>query len=241
MKERRILFFMVTVVILPSAEILHAQDHGDGMPQVHSMNAPMGIPDPVGHYNVRFGHLSYGLFEWGGIHLRSLGVRTTPLTEVIGMVGVWETEERSQGISLLGILGIPTGKKDGDRHHGLSYLFGIAGRWQIGSRVVNDIVFHYDATAMHWILESGTAMKSGEAIYGIIDTRITIGGVAPEILILPALKVQITRMLYAGIGYNVPLTAAKPFRNQIYLQLELTGGVQDHKPNNKNTRDAFFQ
>lgn len=73
----------------------------------------MAIPDPVGSYNIRLngfrqvhdselsydvgGHLSYGMFEWGGIHLRSLGVRTTPLTEVIGMVGCGEMREKLRG------------------------------------------------------------------------------------------------------------------------------------------------
>jgi hypothetical protein len=217
---------------------LHAQSHVEQRRSVHSINAPMGVPDPVGHYNLRVnvirqqevgssrydlsGHFGYGLFEWGGVHLRSLGARTSPLTEVIGMVGVLNSEDRTEGLSVLGILGIPTGEKDAEQHHGLSYLVGIAGRWRIGSVVVNDAVFHYDATAGHWIAESGTIVEISSFFFGVIDARLTFGGAAPEILVLPAMKVRVSRSMSAAIGYHAPLSRSKPFGHQLLVQWEMS-------------------
>ncbi|MBU2507827.1 MAG: hypothetical protein KJ799_14050, partial [Bacteroidetes bacterium] len=140
-----ILMFFSLVIVLPQLAL--SQDAGTNhqhSPFPHPVNATMSIPDPVGSYNIRLnafrqqndatseldvsGHLGYGMFEWGGIHLRSLGVKSTPFTEVIGLVGLWRNNERTQGISLLGIVGIPTGAKAEGQHHGLAYLFGFTGR-----------------------------------------------------------------------------------------------------------------
>lgn len=203
----------------------------------HPLNATMGMPDPVGSYNIRLngfrevkdgdgkydmsGHLSYGMFDWGGIHLRSLGVRTTPFTEIIGMVGLWRNEQRSQGISLLGIVGIPTGKKDGEAHHGLSYLAGFTGRIAAPGVITNDIILHYDFTAKHYIAETGSVVKLWPNLFMTIDVRGTFGNVRPDISLLSSMKFQVSPGMFLALGYHTPVTSAKTFTHQIFAQLEI--------------------
>lgn len=67
------------------------------------------------------------MFDWGGVHLRHLGLRTTSNLEVIGMAALVRDEPKRQGVSLLAILGIPTKTLPGG-HHGLGYLLGLTGR-----------------------------------------------------------------------------------------------------------------
>lgn len=203
----------------------------------HPLNATMGMPDPVGSYNIRLngfrqakdgdgeydvsGHLSYGMFEWGGIHLRSLGVRTTPVTEIIGMVGLWRNEERAQGISLLGIVGLPTGKKDGKAHHGLSYLAGFTGRIAVPGAITNDIIVHYDFTAKHYIAETGSVLKLWPNLFATLDARGTFGNVRPDISLLSSMKFQVSSGIFLAVGYHTPVTNAKSFTHQIFAQLEI--------------------
>jgi hypothetical protein len=201
------------------------------------MNTAMGITDPVGSFNIRLnalrqkttagtendisGHLGYGMFEWGGIHLRSLGVKITPFTEVIGMVELWRDESRTQGLSFLGILGIPTGRKNNKEHHGIAYLAGIAGRVNTFGILTTDAIVHYDFTAGHLIVESGSVVHFIPNVFGVFDISTTFGNLHPNISLLPALKISIFPMTFIGIGYRVPVTAARDFTNQFYLQLEI--------------------
>jgi hypothetical protein len=203
----------------------------------HPLNATMGIPDPVGSYNVRVnsfrqvhneevsydlgGHLSYGMFDWGGLHLRSLGVKTTPFTELIGMAGLWRNESRTQGVSLLGIVGVPTAKKDGKEHHGLAYLAGVAGRLAKEGLVTNDIILHYDFSAQHFIAETGSVMRLMPGLFATLDARGTFGSNSPDISLLSALKMQVTEIAYLALGYHTPVTNARSFAHQVFVQLEI--------------------
>ncbi len=238
MKIRICLFYVIVSSSVPIS--LYGQQreqrtHENLFP--HPVNATMGIPDPVGSFNVRFnalrqqravgtendisGHLGYGLFEWGGIHLRSLGVKTTPFTEVIGMVELWRDESRTQGLSFLGILGIPTGRKNNDEHHGISYLAGIAGRLITFDILTTDAIVHYDFTAGHLIVESGSVMRFMPNVFGVLDISTTFGNLRPNISLLSALKISLFPVTFIGIGYRIPVTTARDFTSQIYLQLEI--------------------
>jgi hypothetical protein len=197
----------------------------------------MAIPDPVGSYNIRLngfrevhnseasydvsGHLSYGMFEWGGIHLRSLGVRTTPLTEVIGMVGLWRNARKTQGISLLSIVGFPTGKKEAGEHHGPSYLAGLTARLVHEDIITNDIILHYDFTAKHYIAETGSVLRIREGLFTTLDVRGTFGSDPPNISILTSIKSQIASGLFIALGYHGPATSGRTFTHQILAQIEL--------------------
>lgn len=203
----------------------------------HPLNATMGIPDPVGSYNIRLnvfrqqtdsgseydlsGHLGYGMFEWGGIHLRSLGVKTTPLTEVIGMVGLWRNQRKTQGISLLGIVGIPTGSKEGEAHHGLAYLAGFTARLATENVMTNDIILHYDFTAKHYIAETGSVVRVMENLFATLDLRGAFGNDRPDISALTSFKFQIAPLLFLAVGYYTPATNARTFAHQIFVQFEM--------------------
>lgn len=204
----------------------------------HPINATMAIPDPVGSYNVRLntfrqqtetkteydvsGHISYGLFDWGGIHLRSLGVRTTPFTEIIGMVGLWRNKERTEGISLLGIVGVPTGRKSEEgKEHGLAYLFGVTGRIAKKDLITNDILLHYDFSAGHFIAETGSVLKLSHSLFATLDTRGIFGGkIKPDISFMPALKLKFIEYGFIALGYNTATTNGTLFKNQVFLQFE---------------------
>ena len=203
----------------------------------HPLNATMGIPDPVGSYNVRVngfrqvhndetsydvsGHLSYGMFEWGGLHLRSLGVRTAPFTEIIGMVGLLRNESRTQGVSLLGIVGVPTGKKNGQEHHGLAYLAGVTGRLAKKGLLTNDIILHYDFSASHLIAETGSVIRLTPRLFATLDARGTFGDISPDISLLSSLKMQVFDTAYLALGYHTPVTNARSFAHQLFVQLEI--------------------
>lgn len=233
-----IIWFSTLGILLPS--LAFAQDAGTNhqhSPFPHPVNATMAISDPVGSYNIRLnvfrqqndgtseldvsGHLSYGMFEWGGIHLRSLGVKTTPFTEVIGMAGLWRNEELTQGISLLGIVGIPTGAKKQGQHHGLAYLFGFTGRIAKENLLTNDIILHYDFSAAHFIAETGTVVKLSHAAFTTLDLRSTFGESRPDITILPSVKWKVIDSGFIAFGFHAPLTKSTAFKNQIIVQIEL--------------------
>ena len=240
MLRKRELFLLCVIVLTIVPISLHGQQieqQTNEHPFPHPVNAAMGISDPVGSFNIRLnalrqqttagaendisGHVGYGMFEWGGIHLRSLGVKTTPFTEVIGMVELWRDESRTQGLSFLGILGIPTGRKVKAKHQGVAYLAGIAGRVNTFGILTTDAIVHYDFSAGHLIVESGSVMRFMPNVFGVLDISTTFGNVRPNISLLPALKISVFPMTFVGIGYRVPVTAARDFTNQIYLQIEI--------------------
>jgi hypothetical protein len=216
---------------------LQAYDKPNHQVFPHPVNATMGTPDPIGSFNVRLntfkqdrdgtseydigGHLGYGLWEWGGIHLRSLGVRTTPLTELIGLVGLWRSEQKEQGISFISILGLPTSKKEGEEHHGLSYLVGLTGRMAIHNVLTNDVILHYDVSAKHYIAETGTVVRLFTSMFGVLDTRTTVGSTQPEVLVMPAVKVKLFSLGFLGLGLNVPITTTSSFHRQVVVQIEV--------------------
>ena len=203
----------------------------------HPLNATMAIPDPVGSYNIRLnafrqqkdneatydfsGHLSYGMFDWGGIHLRSLGVKTTPLTEMIAMVGLWRNGRRTQGVSLLGIVGLPTGKKEGNGHHGLTYLAGLTGRIAKEGIITNDMILHYDFSAKHTITETGTVVKLMANLFATLDARGTFGSDQPDIALLTSLKFQLFAATFLALGYHTPVTNTRTFSHQVFVQVEV--------------------
>lgn len=238
----KIRLFLLCVIVLSGLPIsLHGQQREQQKNDhlfPHPVNSTMGIPDPIGSFNIRLnalrqqttdgvgeydlsGHLGYGLFEWGGIHLRSLGVKTTPFTEVIGMVGLWRNKERTQGISLLGIVGIPTGAKKEGQHHGLAYLFGFAGRIAKEDLLTNDVILHYDFSAAHFIAETGTVVKLSPILFTTLDLRGTFGGSRPDITILPSVKWKVIDSGFIAFGFHAPLTKSTSFKNQIIVQIEL--------------------
>ncbi|MBU2446650.1 MAG: hypothetical protein KJ666_13925 [Bacteroidetes bacterium] len=231
---------LYTIMLLSSVISSYGQQvqhHGNDHLFPHPVNSTMGIPDPIGSFNIRLnafrqqttdgveydlsGHLGYGLFEWGGIHLRSLGVKTTPFTEVIGMVGLWRNKERTQGISLLGIVGIPTGAKKEGQHHGLAYLFGFTGRIAKEDLLTNDIILHYDLSAAHFIAETGTVVKLSPILFATLDLRGTFGESRPDISILPSVKWKLIDSGFIAFGFHAPLTKSTAFKNQIIIQIEL--------------------
>ena len=240
------LTILIALVALPAS----AQANGDTQRGnnkqhhfPHPINTTMGIPDPVGSYNIRLngfrqqtnsgseydlsGHLGYGMFDWGGIHLRSLGVKTTPFTEIIGMVRLWRDESQQQGpvptgVSFLGILGVPTGKKEGKEHHGIAYLAGLAARVNAFGVATNDFIAHYDFSAGHFIAESGSVIRLLPDVFGIVETSGTFGDSQPNITLLSAIKVLIIPSTFVSIGYRFPVSTQRDFRNQVYLQVEVS-------------------
>lgn len=203
----------------------------------HSLNATMAIPDPVGSYNIRLngfrqvkdgegtydvsGHMSYGMFDWGGIHLRSLGVRTTPFTEIIGMVGLWRDDARTKGVSLLGIVGIPTGKEEGGKQHGLAYLAGVTGRIGIEGVMANDAILHYDFSAKHFIGETGSVLRLAHNLFGTLDARGVFGNSRPDVSLLTSLKFQLWPLTFLALGYRTPVSNFKAIEQQVLVQVEV--------------------
>lgn len=232
------LTILIALVALPAS----AQANGDTQHKQHHfphpINTTMGIPDPVGSYNIRLnvfrqqtdagseydlsGHLGYGMFEWGGIHLRSLGVKTFGLLEIIGMVGLWETAAKANGLSALAILGVPTADPKKKGHGGFAYLAGLAARTSYPENTTHDIILHYDFTAGHFIAESGSVIHLIPGLFGVVDFSATVGKSSPLVTILPGLKISPSENLFVGFGYRFHVSTAKDFSNQLYLQFELS-------------------
>lgn len=137
------------------------------------------------------------------------------------MVGLWRDESQQQGVSFLGILGLPTGKKGGKEHHGLAYLAGLAARVNAFGVATNDVIAHYDFSAGHFIAESGSVIGLLPNVFGIVETGGTFGDSRPNITLLSAIKVLIIPSTFVSIGYRFPVSTQREFRNQIYLQVEI--------------------
>ncbi len=209
----------------------------------HAFLVPMGVPPTQGCYTVQLngiyqrldgssrgdfgGHASYGLFDWGGIHLRSLGVATAPTTEVIGMVGLFRDASRSNGISALAIVGLPTGSSSSHDHADPSansgstttFLAGLTGRWIIAPWLRWDANIHYDFTEKHVVPESGLVARTLKDLFLSLDVRATLGS-GNQVLALPGVKYHLGRGVYLGLGYEAPLTTDRPYDSRTYLQLE---------------------
>lgn len=203
----------------------------------HSFLLPRGVPEKKNSYHIQVspfldqtsgvttpdigGHLSYGLFDWGGIHLRSLGARTSPNAEIIGLIGLIKNQEHTQGISLLTILAIPTNKKPGQDHSGLGYLVGLASRLTPTNNIVINPTLHYDFTAMHVIPELGMIYRLSSLFYSVLDSRASLGSGGNKVDLLPGMKLRIGSHSFLGVGYRFPVTTLRDFDRQIYFQYEL--------------------
>lgn len=201
----------------------------------HAFLLPNGITPPKGTYNLQLspfveqrtdstdldvgGHASFGLFDWGGIHLRSLGIRTTSQLKVIGMGSLYRATDGRSGLGVLAILGVPSGGKKTSAHHGVSYLGGISGRMYLLECLAADVILHYDFTAKHFIPEAGLVWQVVPRWFAILDTRVTVG--AGQADVLPGVKYQLNQDLFVGAGFRQPIGPAVPFERQFHLQLEL--------------------
>ena len=209
----------------------------------HAFLVPMGVPPTQGCYNAQLngiyqrldgssrgdfgGHASYGLFDWGGIHLRSLGVATAPTTEVIGMVGLFRDASRSNGLSALAIVGLPTGPSSSHGHtdataspgSATTFLAGLTGRWLVTPWLRWDANIHYDFTEKHVVPESGLVARTLKDLFVSLDVRATLGD-GTQVLALPGVKYHLGHGVYIGLGYEAPLTTERPYDSRTYLQLE---------------------
>lgn len=202
----------------------------------HAFLIPNGVAPKKGAYNFQIdpfleqrsdstsildigGHASVGMFDWGGIHLRSLGARTTPSLKVIAMGSLYRDPQGESGMGLLGIVGVPTGAvKESNTHHGLSYLVGISGRFLAMTKLASDVILHYDVTAAHFIPELGLVYWALDRLFFILDARATIG--AGQSDILPGFKYKISEETFIGAGYRQPFGNSS-FDRQLHLLLEL--------------------
>ncbi len=200
----------------------------------HSFLLPMAVPGRQGSFDLQVnpllqtsdgssldvgGHLSYGLFDWGGVHLRSLGAATTRFTEVIAMVGLLRDQRRTRGLSLLAIVGIPTGPEAEAKHGGWAYLLGATWRLTPRSWLQWDANLHYDFSAHHLVPESGLVARLATDWFASLDAQATLGG-GTRLSLLPGLKLRVASGLFVGAGFQFPLTDARDFDRRFYLQLE---------------------
>lgn len=204
-------------------------------PLPHAFLLPRGTPPPPGAYAVQLtpflqseagrskldlgAHASVGMFERGGLHLRSLGIGTFPTTELIGMASL--VRDGGRGLSLLAIAGAPTGPSTGGHHGSWSFLAGLAGHWP-GRRWGADAVLHYDFTASHLLPEAALVLALGDRLFAVAEGSATLGDRA-ELYALPGLKLALGRSVRLGAGYRFPLTRARKFDGQALIQVELGG------------------
>lgn len=134
------------------------------------------------------------------------------------MLALLRDEKKQQGISLLTILGIPTGAVPAG-HHGLGYLLGITGRMVHRNIFTWDGILHYDFNAKHLLPESGFVIKTWESLFATLDLRATLKSKSAA-AILPGVKYAATPSLFVGVGYQESFGAASTFDRQFYLQVE---------------------
>ncbi|MBI4375096.1 MAG: hypothetical protein HY549_01475 [Elusimicrobia bacterium] len=198
----------------------------------HAFLLPRGLAPRPGSYNIQLtpflqgkrgvyeldtgGHASIGMFDWGGLHLRSLGARTAPTTELIGIATL--ARDGPRGLSLLAIAGAPTGPSRDGHHSSWSFLAGLAGHWP-GHGWGADALLHYDFSLGHFIPEVSLIRKLTKRCFAVLEGSATIGN-RPEIYTLPGIKFALNRSSLIGLGYRFPLTNSRTFDRQIYAQLE---------------------
>lgn len=205
----------------------------------HSFLLPRAIPTHPGSYNIQLSpfieqyngvskldvgaHIGIGMFDWGGIHFRSLGVNTTSKVEMIGMGSLLRNDSTGSGLSLLAILAVPTQRTVDSHGHdsfAFGYLLGLAGHLKPHADIAFDATVHYDFSAKHLIPEAGLVWHANERLFPTLDLVGVFGG-DTELTVMPGLKYTVSTATTIGIGYRSPVTTQRTFDGQLYLQLEV--------------------
>jgi len=200
---------------------------------VHPFFTHMGLPDAVGHGDLRlsgvairdkghtsgdFGfHLETGLFDRLGLHIRDDRVLNNAHTEIMLQYAVLRSEDGMSGFAPFAEVEIPT-------HDGEDHTYGLVGfstMWSTHSIELNQSV--------EWSPEED-ALEGSAAIVGKVSERLfpvvefiwaVAEGATPQNSMIGGLKYQINSFVAVGVGYQVPVTEAREFTHQVLLQTDL--------------------
>jgi hypothetical protein len=207
-------------------------DEGE-MDIVHPFFTHMGMPEAVGHSALRLSgvaaceegrtrvdggfHLETGLADRIGLHIRNDRVSNNAHTEIMLQYAAIRSRDGMSGFSPFVEVEIPT--HEGERH---TYaLFGFSTMWSTyGFQFNQSLEYSPEEEA----LEGSFSMvgKVGQRLFPVVEFIFAAAeGAKPQDSMIGGMKYRINKNTVLGIGYQVPVTEAREFTNQVLLQMDL--------------------
>jgi len=217
-----------------SNDTMKGMNMGEGeMDFVHPFFTHMGLPDAVGHGDLRlsgvatreeehtredFGfHLETGLADRLGLHIRNDRISNNTHTEIMLQYAAIKSRDGMSGFSPFIEAEIPTHK---DERHTYG-LFGFSTMWSTHILEFNQSL---EYSPREEALEGSLAMvgKVGQRFFPVVEFILAAAnGEKPQNSMIGGLKYRINKNIVLGIGYRVPVTKVKEFTNQVLIQTDL--------------------
>ena len=233
--------FFIAVFFKPafcqSTDTMKGMDMGgmgeEEMDFVHPFFTHMGLPDPVGHGDLRlsgvstreegetyydFGfHLETGLADRIGLHIRNDRVSNNAHTEITLQYAAIRSQYGMSGFSPFLELEIPTHK---DEQH----TYGLVGFSTMWSTHVLELNQSLEYSPEEEALEGSVSLvgKVNQHLFPVVEFILASAKDAtPQNSMIGGLKYRINKTIVFGIGYQVPVTHSKEFTHQVLLQTDV--------------------
>ncbi len=226
---------IIAVLLIGTVKPLAAQENHKGKMGdmfVHPFLAHMALPDKPGEMSLRSTafqqrrdstveqdlaiHIEAGLLPGLGIHIRSDGIKTSPYSEVMLMYSFLHDATYSKGLSVFGQVSIPTGPA---KSNSLKYLFGLSGRLTVRKIVVIDANMHFNLADKMAEYESSFVFKASKMLYPELELRGEITENETSLYSLIGLKFRIADEMAIGVGFQVPITAAREYDTRALITM----------------------
>ncbi|MDD5772663.1 MAG: hypothetical protein PHX78_04260 [bacterium] len=200
---------------------------------VHPFFTHMGLPDPVGHYALRlsklafrdegkyhgdFGfHLETGLSKNIGLHIRNDRISNNAHTEITLQYAALRSRDGMSGFSPFVEVEIPTHKDE----HNTYGLVGFSTMWSAHIFELNQSV---EYSPKEKAVEGSISIvgKIGQRFFPVAEFVFAAAKDAtPNNSIIEGIKYQINKSVAVGLGYQVPVTSAKEFTDQVLFQTDI--------------------
>lgn len=211
---------------------------GNEMEEVaHPFFSHMGVPDPVGEYNLRVSalltnndgnydgdfafHFETGLTNYIGLHIRNDGFLDREHTELMFQFAAIRSKDKMSGFSPIIEFEFPT-NTGGDRHTNVLIGFTTA---LSGSKMAFNQALHYNSRTEEYEVNGSYVVKIGSRIFPVVEI---FGEAMPHEMplfnLLGGIKVQINKNLILGIALQAPVTERKDFKWQLVFQPDIKFG-----------------
>ena len=248
---KKLKFAIIATIVLPLMLANGVQAHegeemklnltateNEQMPDHHAIVHPflshLGLPEGLGETSLRtsyvrsvtdgkgsndFGfHVETSLWDGVGIHLRNDSMQNNARTEIMLQSALWRDSTKLSGVGAFVEVEFPTGEATANE---LKWALGVSGRWIVIPYFSLDGDLHYKIADKMSEWETAFVYKLTDTFFPVIELR---GETSPDesmVSALGAIKLKIGENRVIGMGLQYPLTTAREFDRQLYVQVDL--------------------